>query len=305
MRALAEFIMKGRMQAIMVACFLSLLSLKFPPVSIVSSATVALVTLRHGTKEGSYVLVCACLVVSLLGLLILQDYRFPLVYSLFLWVPVWGIAIILREGRHLFLAIEIVIAIALAAIIIAYSIQPNLGEIWQAQLSDFLKPLVIKSNPDVAEKSIDDSLLIFFHFMLTGLVAQLYILSVLAGLFLGRGWQALLYNAGGFKKEYLALRGQKTLGWIAIVTFASAWLFSGTIAEILANISLVFFVLYAFLGTVVLHSSFANMRRKNIVIPFLYISMILIPHAMIPTALIGLIDTWLNLRKKILNQTNT
>ncbi|MCK4494433.1 MAG: hypothetical protein KAU26_10270, partial [Methylococcales bacterium] len=130
-------------------------------------------------------------------------------------------------------------------------------------------------------------------------------ISLLAGLFLGRGWQALLYNAGGFKQEYLALRGQKILGGLAIISFVMAWGLSGVFAEVFSNISVIFFVLYAFLGIVILHASFAVMRFKNILVPFLYISIIMIPHAMIPAALIGLTDTWLDLRKKILNQPNT
>ncbi|MCK5727997.1 MAG: hypothetical protein KAH08_02130 [Methylococcales bacterium] len=297
--------MKGRMQAIMAACFLSLLSLILPPVSIVSSATMALVTLRKGAKEGAYILVCACLAVALLGTVIMGDYRFPLIYSLFLWAPVWGISVILREGRHLFLAIEIVIGIAIAAVVIAYSTQPELGSVWQAELGEFLKPLVSKANPEAPKGAIDKSLGIFFHFMLTGLIAQIYVISLLAGLFLGRGWQALLYNPGGFKQEYLTLRGQKILGGLALLSFILAWGLSGTFSEIFSNISVIFFILYAFLGIVILHSSFSVMRFKNILVPFLYISIIIIPHAMIPAALIGLTDTWLDLRKKILNQSNT
>ena len=305
MRALAGYIMKGRMQAIMVACFLSLLSLIVPPVSIVSSATMALITLRKGAKEGAYILVCSCLAVALLGAVIMGDYRLPLTYSVFIWAPVWGISIVLREGRHLFLAIEIVIAIAVIAVFIAYGVQPELGNAWQAELGEFVKPLVSRANPDAPEGALDKSLTVFFHHMLTGLIAQIYVISLLAGLFLGRGWQALLYNPGGFKQEYLTLRGQKILGGLAILSFILAWALSGTFSEIFSNISVIFFVLYAFLGVVILHASFSIMRFKNILVPFLYVSIIIIPHAMIPAALIGLTDTWLDLRKKILNQSDT
>lgn len=304
MRFLAAYIMQGRMQAIMVACFLSLLSLPLPPISIVSSATVALVTLRRGAAEGSYILICACLATAILGLILIGDYQFTLFYSLFLWIPVWIIAVILREGQHLFLAIEIVIAFAIFAILAVYGYQPHLGDAWQAKLNEFLEALVIKTNPDIPKETINASLSVFFHFMLTGVIAQIYVISLLAGLFLGRSWQAILYNPGGFKKEYLTLKSQKMLATIALIICATAWFSSGLIAEICWNIMVLFFVLYAFLGTIVLHCTFSVMRLKKILIPFLYLTLFLIPHAMIPTAMIGLTDTWLNLRKTILNQPN-
>lgn len=300
---LAEFIMRGRMQAIMVASFLALLSLPLPPVSIVSSATIALVTLRRGASEGGYILLYACLAAAILGAILVGDYQLTLFYSLFLWTPVWVISVILREGRHLFLVIEAVVIIAIVAIIAAYLYQPNLGLVWEAWLNGMLEPLAIKANPQIPKQDIQRSLSVFYHLILTGLVAQMYILSLLAGLFMGRWWQAKLYNPGGFKKEYLALKGQKKLAIATIAIMMSAWFFSGLIAEICWNISVLLFVLYAFLGTVVLHCSFSTMKRKNIFVPLLYVTMILVPHAMIPTAIIGLADSWLNLRTKILNQT--
>ncbi len=301
---LAAYIMRGRMEAIMVASFLSLLSLLLPPVSIVSLATVALVTLRNGAREGGYVLICACLAAAILGLVLIGNYQLPLFYSLFLWLPVWVIAVVLREGRHLFLAIEIVIAIATLAILACYWYQPNLGDIWQAELHEWLEVLVSETNPDVPIEAVKKFLFVFFHFILTGLIAQIYVFAVLAGLFLARAWQAILYNPGGFKKEYLGLRGQKKLAIVGLIILAIAWSSSGVMAEIGWNIMVLFFVLYVFLGVVALHCIFSVMKRKQLLVPFLYISIILVPHAMIPAAIIGLADTWLNLRKTILNQMN-
>ncbi|NOQ36782.1 MAG: hypothetical protein GQ569_12960, partial [Methylococcaceae bacterium] len=284
---LAAYIMRGRTQAIMVASSLALLSLPLPPASIVSSAAVALVTLRRGASEGAYILLCACLASAVLGALLVGDYQLTLFYTLFLWAPVWVISVILREGRHLFLAIEIVVMIAMLAVTAAFLYQPDLAEVWKTWLNGLLEPMVIKANPEVPEEDIQRSLSVFYRYILTGLVAEIYVLSLLAGLFLARWWQATLYNPGGFKKEYLALKGQKTLAIATIFIVAAAWFFSGIIAEICWNITVLLFVLYAFLGTVVLHCTFSSMNRKKILVPFLYISMILIPHAMIPAAIIG------------------
>jgi hypothetical protein len=292
------------MQAIMVASAFALLSIILPPVSIVSSGAVALVTLRRGAAEGWYILICACLASALLGVFLMGSYQFPLAYGLILWTPIWLISVVLREGRHLFLAIEIVTFVASLVVAGAYVYQPNLAAFWEIQLDPLLKPALLRSYPDMPAAQITQSLSVFYRFVITGLVAQIYVFGIVAGLFLGRWWQAILYNPGGFKKEYLNLRGQTSLAIATLVIMGAALLFSGVIAEICWNISLLLFVLYAFVGTIILHCAFSTLKLKRFMLPFLYITMMLIPHALIPAAIIGLADTWLNLRTKIPNQTS-
>ena len=301
---LPTYIMRGRMQAIMVASSCALLSIIIPPVSIVSSAAVALVTLRRGAAEGGYILVCACLASALLGIFVLDSFEFPILYGLMLWSPVWLISVVLREGRQLFLAIEIVIAIAAIAVAGAYLYQPDMAQFWQAQLDPLLKPALIKSYPEMPVVDITRSLSVFYHFVVTGVVALIYVSGVLAGLFLGRWWQANLYNPGGFKQEYLNLQGENGLAIATLLIVTSALLFSGQAAEICWNVSILLFMLYALVGTIILHCACATLKMKRFILPFLYITMMIIPHALIPAAVIGFIDTWLNLRNKIPNQTS-
>jgi hypothetical protein len=303
-RFLAAYIMQGRLQAITAAAGFAFLSLMIPFVGIVSSAAVALVTLRRGATEGFYILICACLAAAVLGIFVLGSYQFPLSYGLMVWTPIWVIAVVLREGRQLFLAIETVTFIAVLVIAGAYLYQPDLAHIWQDALEPLIKPALIEANPDMAVKDIENSLAVFYRYIITGLVALIYVINLLVGLFLGRWWQAMLYNPGGFKKEYLTLRGQPILAIITLVIMCGGLLFSGVMAEMCWNISLLLFVLYAFVGTIVLHCMLAGFTKNSFAIPLLYVVMTLIPYALIPAAITGLIDTWLNLRTKIPNQTS-
>jgi len=41
------------------------------------------------------------------------------------------------------------------------------------------------------------------------------------------------------------------------------------------------------------------MKLGRYMVPMFYITVFLIPHAMLPVALVGLMDPWLDLRKKI------
>jgi hypothetical protein len=298
---LAAYIMKGRMQAMMVAAALALLSLAFPPASIVSSASVALVTLRRGGKEGLYVLVCACLAAAVLSLFLSIGYQFALLYGLVLWTPVWLISIVLREGRNLGVAIEIAVLLGVVAVLGFYVYQSQPAQVWGGVLTVMMQPM-LEANPDVPVEQIKQSAQAFAHFM-TGAIAAGSVYGLLFGLFLARWWQAALYNPGGFRAEFLAMKGHGKLSMATILLVALAALSSGVLAEISWNMVLVLFVLYTFIGTAVLHASFAVMKGSRFMVPFLYLTLVLIPHVMVIIAVIGLTDNWLNLRNKISNKT--
>lgn len=301
MRFLASYIMKGRLQAMTVAASLALLSLPFPPASIVSSASVGLVTLRRGAGEGLYVLVCACVAAAVMSILLNIGYQFALLYGAVFWAPVWLIATILREGRHLDWSIEIAVILGVLAVAGFYWLQEAPDQIWDSVLGGMVEPL-LASNPEVPAEQFKQSMQLFAHFM-TGAFSAGIVYGMLFGLFLARWWQALLYNPGGFRAEFLGLRGHRPLAFVSIAILAGAMLSSGKAAEACWNMLVVVFVLYTFIGTAVLHALFGSMSNGRIWVPMLYITLILIPHVTIFVALCGLSDTWLDLRKKFSNTT--
>ena len=303
MQFLAAYIMKGRMSAMMVASSLALLSLLLPPVSIVSSASVALVTLRRGAYEGLYVLLCACLSAAVLGYFLFGSFQFALLYGLVLWLPIWMISIVLREGKHLSVAVEIAILLGIAGVVGFYLIVDDSALLWHSVLTQMIQPMLI-SNPDVPLDDVKQSVELFSHYM-TGSIAAGTVYGLLFGLFLARWWQSVLYNPGGFREEYLSLRVSPKLASISILITVMASVMSGTIAEICWNIVILFVVLYTFIGTSILHASFATMKMKRFMVPFLYISLVLVPHILAIIIIVGVVDVWLDLRSKISNQNRT
>ncbi len=300
MKFLASYIMKGRVQAMTVASSLALLSLLFPPVSIVSSASVALVTLRRGAYEGLYILIISCLATALLGMLLFGSYQFALLYGLVLWLPVWLISIVLREGQQLSITIEIAVILGTLGVIGFYLYHPDPAAFWNEVLNQMMKPMM-DSATDMPVEDVQRSLSRFSQLM-TGAVAAGTVYGMLFGLFLGRWWQAMLYNPGGFRAEFLALRTHRQLAIATVIIVVTALIVSGTVAEVCWNIVVLLFVLYAITGTAALHDSFSKMKNSRFMVPFLYITLVLIPHVAIAVALFGLGDTWLDLRNKISNK---
>jgi hypothetical protein len=218
-----------------------------------------------------------------------------------LWTPVWLISIVLREGRNLGVAIEIAVLLGVVAVLGFYVYQSQPAQVWGGVLTVMMQPM-LEANPDVPVEQIKQSAQAFAHFM-TGAIAAGSVYGLLFGLFLARWWQAALYNPGGFRAEFLAMKGHGKLSMATILLVALAALSSGVLAEISWNMVLVLFVLYTFIGTAVLHASFAVMKGSRFMVPFLYLTLVLIPHVMVIIAVIGLTDNWLNLRNKISNKT--
>lgn len=282
--------MRGKLQAIAIASLLALVSLVMPPVSIISSATVALVTLRLGAIEGAIVLGCSALLVAISGFFLMGSYQYVLFYGAILWIPIWLISVILREGRHLPLAIEVAVVIGIFGVVGFYLYDPNIAVMWKSILIQMMPP-------HVQIGDIEHTLDILSHYM-TGIIAAAMVFGLMFGLFLGRWWQALLFNPGGFKKEFLSLTTHPRLAIISILVLLVALLSSGMISEVSWNVVILLLVLYTFIGTAVVHTAFAAMKLSRYTVPMFYITMFLIPHAVLPVALVGLIDPWMNLREK-------
>lgn len=297
MRVLADYIMRGRTQAIIVASTLALLSLKFPPISVLSSATVALVTLRHGAAEGAYILFGAGIATALLGFFVIDNYQFALLYALLLWLPVWVISIILREGRQLSLAVEIAVFIGILGVAGFYLYEPEPAAMWAGLLEQMVK----QTNAPI--KDVKGWIENFSHYM-TGMFAAGTVFSLLFGLFLGRWWQSLLFNPGGFKQEYLALSTGPKLAISSLIILATAFFASGTLSEIAWNMTILLFALYTVIGTSVLHVVFSRTKMSRFAVPLFYVTLILVPQVLPPVAIVGLIDAWLDIRKKNSNQSS-
>lgn len=281
----------------MVASTLALLSLLFPPVSIVSSAAVSLVTLRRGAGEGLYVLICSCLAAAVLSTVLIGNYQYALLYGLAFWLPVWLISIILREGRHLTLAIELAALLGVAVVIGVYFIHDQPVDIWREVLNVMMQP-VLEGRTDVPLEQIKQSADLLAHFM-TGVAAAGSVYGLLFGLFLARWWQAALYNPGGFRTEFLMLKGHLQMILVTLLVAGAAVMTSGKTAELCWNVLLVLLVTYTMIGTAVLHAAFSVMKGSRFMVPFLYVTVMLIPHVMIVIVLCGLTDTWLDLRNKL------
>ena len=193
MRGLAEFIMRGRWQALAVAV-LGSGSLLF---GWISAAAIALVTLRKGAASGGWLVLWAMLPAAIVAAMSGD------MGSVMLLLVAFCLSVILRETVSLSLALIASVPLAMLG-----------GLALIALNGPFLEDLVATFNQALRQLEQDmtsdqQGELAFTSLAVPQVGALLAIgntvVAVLAVL-LGRYWQALLYNPGGFGQEFRALR---------------------------------------------------------------------------------------------------
>jgi hypothetical protein len=236
MKVLAAWIMRGPWQATLVVVTATLLVLWLPvlsPVLFLSGAALALVVLRQGAARALKVLLLAMIAGSVLTLFITGSIM-PLVWLVLIyWLPLLGLAVVLRITISLDTTVRLLaIAGALAVIVFYLTIGEPSG--W------LTNPSQQATEAFSADTGIDQTTMLQWLQVVETLVPGLFVasllMSLLAALLLARWWQSLLYNPGGFRKEFHQLRLGKWLAIIMIVLFV-ATLISGADVPLIARIT--------------------------------------------------------------------
>ncbi|MGL6162145.1 hypothetical protein [Microbulbifer sp.] len=185
MRALAEFIMRGRVRAVLITMV---------GIPLISPAALALVSLRRGGSEGLMVLAWALLPVIAAGL---SGYMSPLMTGLAAshFAAVFCGAMLLRGTRSWGAALVGVTAVAAAGILLT------------AHFSGGLLQSLLEAAEASGGGQAEQLRQVFGSEPLaTGYLSWVSAITVALALVLGRWWQALLYNPGGFRQEFHQLR---------------------------------------------------------------------------------------------------
>ena len=205
MRGLAEFIMRGRWQALGVAG-LGSGSLLF---GWISAAAIALVTLRRGTAAGGWLVLWALLPAVIITAMTGDT------GSVMLLAGAFGLAVILRETVNLSLAVMASVPLAvlsgLALIVLNGPFLEELITTFNQALAQLEQDLQQEGSEQLAFNALSVS-------QVAALLATGNAVIAVLSLMLGRYWQALLYNPGGFGSEFRALKAPQG----AVLVMASA-----------------------------------------------------------------------------------
>ncbi len=284
MRALAEFIMRGRMQATLVVVGSAALPLLF----WLSAAAGCLVLLRRGLSDALGILAWALL--PAIGWWYFGEPR-----TLLVLLGALGLALVLRAGlswnRVLLcsVALGLVYGLVLGAVFRA-PIEAMAGEL-QKLLPQMLDG--VHQQMTVDERARLDSLIAP---VLTGLLAALLQIVSLLSLILGRYWQALLYNPGGFGREFRALR----LPLAQALLLLLGMLLGPNLGPQMAMLTPLCSVPLAFAGTALIHGLVAQGRLAKFWLVGLYITLLLFMQLTYPLLVVlAIVDSLFDFRGRL------
>ena len=277
MRALAGFVMRGRREALLVAVVASVVPMFF----WVGSAAVGLLTLRRGGTEGGFVALWA-----LLPCLVLA--RFGEVVPAAAMIGIWLVAMVLRATRSWSLTLLAASAIGLVFGLGLLGAGGAYLEAVRTIAEGFIAEVGKRSgDPAVAaqlQAPDTQQIASIFGFMLA--------LTLVGCTVLARWWQSALFNPGGFREEFHAIRFGSVPGLALVGAGASLYL-QGPAMHIWAQIVMLP-LLVAGIGLV--HALVAR-RRVGGMLGLLYAALLLAPPVKYVVMGLAAVDAVANLRR--------
>lgn len=274
MRGLAEYVMTGRRQAIIIV----LLCGFFPLLYYFSAAVVGLVTLRKGRSEGLMVLLWALLPAGMM-------WAMGDTSLVFLALGTYGLALALRQTESWQLVLLAATAIGLVTQL-SLALQPGYLAQIELVVNDGLQAQLSQAGQGTgitAQQWID--LLVSFY-------GAYHAFMVVICLMIARWWQALLYNPGGFRQEFHNLR---------VDPRAMALLLGLILAGLLGVPPLdgwkpLFCVAPMFAGLAIAHWTVAKKGLGTPWLVMIYVTLMFMAPAII---LLGMTDSVMDLRKRM------
>lgn len=264
--------MRGRMQAAIVA----VASAAAPMLFWLSAATVVLVTLRKGWAEGVNLMLWACL--PAVGWLVMVADPTPLV--------------VIIGGMTLALVLRTTVS-WVYTLIVGTGIGLLVSWLMPLLVPQLLTPEVLeKLAPNVAAEASGQAHQLLSN-LLAGFFGAAHLLVILLSLILGRWWQSLLFNPGGFGEEFRQLILPPVVA-IPAVLIAQ---FGGGLHPALVTWAPVIMVPLFFAGIALAHGVVSLKKMSAQWLVLFYLLVLLIgPY-------VALLDSLMNFRRRIRNNT--
>ncbi len=295
MKALAAFIMKGRMQAVMVATVFTVLALLITPLGIASSAVIALVVLRKGVREGLMTVVLGGVALFILGLLVFGQPLPLAIIGMLLWLPMLVLGEVLRATRSLRLVIEVAVVLGALIIGVQYLLLDDVVLFWSGILEQYSAQIM---DARVVSDADREAMVVDLAPWMAGGMGAAWFLQLALSLFLARSWQAAMYNPGGFAEELRQLR----LGrWLLILV--PLLLLVGSLSDTPGfplQLALVGMTAFFLQGVALVHGLVQEFKgNQGWLIGFYLLLVIGMPASFTAISAAGYADGWLNFRARV------
>lgn len=284
MRAFADFVMRGRMQATLVVVGAAALPLLF----WLSAAAGSLVLLRRGLSDALGIVAWA-----LLPALVWWYFGEP--RTLMVLLGTLGLALVLRSAVSW---TRVLLASVPLGLVYGLVLGAVFGEPIAAMAGELQKLMPQVLDGVYQQMSADERVRLesLLAPVLTGLMAALLQALSLLSLMLGRYWQAALYNPGGFGGEFRALRLPVPVTLVLI----AGMLLGPNLGPQMAMLTPLCSVPLAFAGVGLMHGLVAGGALSRFWLVGLYITLLVFMQLIYPLLVVlAIVDSLFDFRGRM------
>lgn len=288
MQGLLLWLMASPLRSGLVAAALALSRL----FDVFGAALVALVALRKGTVAALSVAAFAVPMLLAVSYFSGSGMLLPLAV-LGLWAPVILLSAVLRSTGSLALMLQAGAALAGGTLVAWYAIDPDPAGTVRVFLETQLLPMLKDTGSDSGSPTEDQ--LDALARIIPGLVGAGGLVVTALAILIGRWWQAVAFNPGGFRRDFHRLRHGRTAALVVAGLMLAAAL---TGQPVLSGFALAGAVTLIFQGIALVHGVIAAAGQSGLWLWGMYGLLLLLPlPAAVLLAVAGGLDNWMDFRR--------
>lgn len=305
-KRLTNYLLEHRARAV----FLTFMFTFIPVLGVFGIIYAALVTLRKGVAEGAVMTVAATLPYIFSFMLATHD---PSASPMVLWTAVsvavisnvltWVFAVLLYRQMSWSNILQVAALMGVLAISVIHLAYPDVAEWWSNQLTSYYSQAasvmsgVLNNGTKVPSDAQLESITITKYYA-SGMIATAVLLNAVLQLVLARWWEAIMFAPGLVRKELHHIRLSPLAGVLFLLSLVFSYLGNSVVLDMMPILCMLFAgaglsVFHYFIGMIV-------SPTRWFWIALLYVLLIVaMPSSMFVVAMVGVLDIWLDLRKKL------
>lgn len=266
MKALGNYILRSRVHAILAISVLTVFSIFISPFSyFISGAPMGLAALRKGPVTGLQVAAGCLLLTALPAMALNLQPGIPIAFMATVWLPVILCAGLLRNTQSQGLMVLCAGTVGVFFTALIYVMLEDIQTWWHEWFEVWKQ--YAESEP--ARQQLEQAYQLISP-LLSAIFASGFVISLIITMLLARWWQSALFNPGGFRKEFYALRLPRILVFPTLAGLLTLLLIPGATSIALRDTVILMLVLYLFQGISVIHGFLYTRARSRVWLIVIY-----------------------------------
>ena len=192
---IGNYLLSGRMQAVIAVTLSSLLSFLLQPFAfLICGSVIGLITLRKGIHSAIQTLLISFIVLQIFFILLSTSSYINTIIILVIWLPVLFLSAVLRLTRSQGALILFSGLISIILTIIFYVLVGDVAAWWQDYLTKVFETTAPSQQIQAYNKLLESN-----ADLINAMIFAAYTLNMVTGVLFARWWQSRLFNPGGFQ----------------------------------------------------------------------------------------------------------